>query len=75
VAAGTEGLTACFPLRQMPREDHMADLGSEKTEVQQETAYGAQSDSGAKPGFALSAWSLVIGGVFLVLVLGWLFLI
>ena len=53
----------------------MADLGSEKTQVQQETAYGAQSDSGAKPGFALSAWSLVIGGAFLVLVLGWLFLI
>ncbi len=44
----------------------MADLGSERTEVQQETAYGAQSDGGAKPGFALSAWSLVIGGVFLV---------
>ncbi|MFN3503506.1 MAG: hypothetical protein ACK4ZJ_14710 [Allorhizobium sp.] len=43
------------------------------TEVRRSTEYSAQSDSGAKPGFALSAWSLIVGGCFLLLVLGWLF--
>lgn len=36
---------------------------------QQRTDYSAQSDPGAKPGFVLSAWSLVVGGVFIILVL------
>ncbi|AOG12156.1 MULTISPECIES: hypothetical protein [Rhizobium/Agrobacterium group] len=39
----------------------------EGTEVLRTTDYSAQSDSGAKPGFALSAWSLVIGGGFILL--------
>ncbi|MBC2773948.1 hypothetical protein H6M51_13880 [Rhizobium sp. AQ_MP] len=51
------------------------DSGDGKTEVRQETDYSAQSDHGTKPGFALSAWSLVIGAAFLLLVLGGLLLI
>ena len=39
-----------------------------RTEVRTATEYSAQSDSGAKPGFALSAWSLVFGGGFILLV-------
>ena len=37
---------------------------------QQDTEYASQSASGAKPGFVLSAWSLILGGVFLLLILG-----
>lgn len=36
----------------------------------QETEYASQPRSGERPGFALSAWSLVLGGIFLALVLG-----
>lgn len=45
-----------------------------RTEVRRSTEYSAQSDGGAKPGFALSAWSLVIGSGFILLVLGGLLL-
>ena len=45
-----------------------------RTERRPATEYSAQSDSGAKPGFALSAWSLIIGGGFILLVLGALLL-
>lgn len=44
-------------------------------EPRDETEYASRSDSGAKPGFVLSAWSLVIGGLFLVMVLGGLIFI
>lgn len=40
-----------------------------------QTDYAPKTSGGAKPGFALSAWSLAIGGLFLVLVLGSLLLI
>lgn len=59
------------------REDLMAmEPGQDerRTEVRRSTEYSAQSDSGAKPGFALSAWSLIIGGGFILLVLGGLLL-
>lgn len=46
-----------------------------KQRTQADTDYAGQSDSGAKPGFALSAWSLVFGAVFLLLVLGGLLII
>jgi len=36
----------------------------------QKTEYASQRGSGERPGFALSAWSLALGGVFLALVLG-----
>jgi hypothetical protein len=38
--------------------------------LRQGTDYSAQSDSGAKPGSILSAWSLVIGAISLALILG-----
>lgn len=44
-------------------------------EAEPNTAYAAQSDSGSKPGAALSAWSLVIGAAFLLLVFTGLLLI
>jgi hypothetical protein len=40
----------------------------ENDQTKPNTDYAAQSDSGAKPGFVLSAWSLLIGAVFLLLV-------
>ncbi|MFN3506950.1 MAG: hypothetical protein ACK4ZU_05685 [Allorhizobium sp.] len=39
-------------------------------QAQEETDYASNTASGAKPAFALSAWSLIIGGLFLILVLG-----
>ena len=49
--------------------------GDSERRTQRETDYAGQSDSGAKPGLALSAWSLVFGAVFLLLVLGGLLII
>jgi hypothetical protein len=40
-----------------------------------ETNYASKPGSGAKPGFALSAWSLVVGAIFLALILGGLLVI
>lgn len=57
-------------------EQRMArESGDRERRTQRETDYAGQSDSGAKPGFALSAWSLVFGAVFLLLVLGGLLII
>ncbi|WP_172450117.1 hypothetical protein [Rhizobium sp. TH135] len=49
--------------------------GQDGGEPRDDTDYASRSDGGAKPGVVLSAWSLVIGGLFLVLVLGGLILI
>jgi hypothetical protein len=51
------------------------EAGDSKQRTQADTDYAGQSDSGAKPGFALSAWSLIFGAVFLLLVLGGLLII
>ena len=57
-------------------EQRMAtESGDSERRTQRETDYAGQSDSGAKPGLALSAWSLVFGAVFLLLVLGGLLII
>lgn len=44
-------------------------------QAQEETDYAPNTASGAKPASALSAWSLIVGGVFLALVLGGLLMI
>jgi hypothetical protein len=44
-------------------------------QARESTDYAATTASGAKPGFVLSAWSLILGGVFLVLILAGLLLI
>lgn len=57
-------------------EQRMArEAGDGEQWTQADTDYAGQSDSGAKPGLALSAWSLVFGAVFLLLVLGGLLMI
>jgi hypothetical protein len=48
---------------------------SDRNEPREQTDYAPKRSGGAKPGLALSAWSLAIGGLFLVLVLGSLLLI
>ncbi|RKE85042.1 MULTISPECIES: hypothetical protein [Rhizobium] len=46
-----------------------------ETQRPRDTDYAAQSDSGAKPGFVLSAWSLVLGGIALLLIISSLLVI
>lgn len=48
---------------------------SDRDEPRGQTDYAQKRSGGAKPGFALSAWSLAIGGLFLFLVFGSLLLI
>ena len=68
--AGTEGMDKGYLKRQQALEYPMAnEHGDDDTQKQHDTAYASQSGSGAKPGFVLSAWSLVVGGAFLVLIL------
>jgi len=65
-----QGIIDGLPAEVTTRETLMATEPSENgegTEVLRTTDYSAQSGSGAKPGFALSAWSLVIGGGFILL--------
>jgi hypothetical protein len=47
----------------------VVDPGDEVRQVSNQTDYAPKMASGAKPGFVLSAWSLVLGGIFLVLIL------
>jgi hypothetical protein len=44
-------------------------------QLQEDTDYASNSASGAKPAFALSAWSLVLVGIFLALMVSGLLLI
>ncbi|WP_161596968.1 hypothetical protein [Rhizobium glycinendophyticum] len=47
----------------------------EQRQAPDQNDYAPKTASGAQPGFVLSAWSLVLGAVFLVLILGGLLVI
>jgi hypothetical protein len=61
--------------RQGEDDDMAADPGDEQRQSPDQNDYAPKTASGAQPGFVLSAWSLALGAVFLVLILGGLMVI